>query len=187
MPKQKVSDLITPSVVVDLERLEKNISDMATRAKEGGINLRPHIKTHKCIEIGKMQVEAGAYGITVSTIVEAIAFADAGFSDITYAVPIAPDKFKGARQLSERTHLNVLVDHPTIVDHLGAYCKNERFTLDVLVKVDSMNFSILDMYIVGFRFLSISRNSCTDMYTKDLIWYLRTIYNSQIGDKRYAD
>ena len=136
MPKQKVSDLITPSVVVDLERLEKNISDMATRAKEGGINLRPHIKTHKCIEIGKMQVEAGAYGITVSTIVEAIAFADAGFSDITYAVPIAPDKFKGARQLSERTHLNVLVDHPTIVDHLGAYCKNERFTLDVLVKVD---------------------------------------------------
>lgn len=109
---------------------------MATRAKEGGVILRPHIKTHKCIEIGKMQLEAGAKGIAVSTLGEAIAFADAGFNDITYAAPLAPDKFEGVQQISERTILSVLVDHTSIVDKLGAFCKEKGISLDVLVKVD---------------------------------------------------
>ena len=136
MTKKTIHDLITPSVLVDLERLEKNITDMAIRAKEGGVHLRPHIKTHKCIEIGKMQKAAGAQGITVSTLGEALAFSEAGFDDITYAVPLAPDKFDGVRQISERTHLNVLVDHPIIVDQLSRFCKKVGLTADVLVKVD---------------------------------------------------
>ena len=136
MKKKSIHDLITPSVLVDLDRLEKNISDMAIRAKEGGVNLRPHIKTHKCVEIGKKQIDAGAQGITVSTLGEAIAFADAGFNDITYAVPLAPDKFEGVKQISERTHLNVLVDHPKIVDQLGHFCKKVGLSIDVLVKMD---------------------------------------------------
>jgi D-serine deaminase-like pyridoxal phosphate-dependent protein len=136
MMKRTIHDVITPAVLIDLERLEKNIADMATRAKEGGVHLRPHIKTHKCIEIGKKQIEAGAQGITVSTLGEASTFADAGFNDITYAVPLAPDKFEGVQQISENTHLNVLVDHPLIVDKLGAFCKEQGISLDVLVKVD---------------------------------------------------
>lgn len=136
MPKQTVSDLITPSVLIDLERLEKNISDMAIRAREGRVSLRPHIKTHKCIEIGKKQIEVGAQGITVSTLGEAVAFADAGFDDITYAVPIATDKFEGVQWISEKSHLNLLVDHPAIVDKLGAFGKDVGISLDVLVKVN---------------------------------------------------
>jgi len=136
MTKQTSQDLITPCVLIDLERLEKNISDMAKRAKEGGVSLRPHIKTHKCIEIGKKQIEKGAQGITVSTLGEAEVFANAGFSDITYAVPLAPDKFDGVRRISEKTHLNVLVDHSNIVDWLGVFCKETGIELDVLVKVD---------------------------------------------------
>ncbi len=136
MTKKSIHDLITPSVLIDLDRLEKNISDMAVRAEEGGVHLRPHIKTHKCIEIGKKQIDAGAQGITVSTLGEANAFADAGFNDITYAVPLAPDKFEGVRQISERTHLNVLVDHPTIVDQLDHFCRKVNLSVDVLVKVD---------------------------------------------------
>ncbi len=136
MTKQSIQNLITPSVLVDLDRLEKNISDMAIRAKKNGIQLRPHIKTHKCIEIGKKQLEAGAQGITVSTLGEAIAFAKAGFDDITYAVPLAPDKFEGVERLSERTHLSILIDHTSIADKLGAFCKKKGISLDVLVKVD---------------------------------------------------
>ncbi|MHA2351999.1 MAG: alanine racemase [Candidatus Thorarchaeota archaeon] len=136
MTRKSIHDLITPSVLVDLDRLEKNISYMAIRAKEGGVNLRPHIKTHKCLEIGKKQIDAGAKGITVSTLGEAMAFADAGFKDITYAVPLAPDKFEGVKQISERTHLNVLVDHPIIADQLGLFCKKVGLSIDVLVKVD---------------------------------------------------
>jgi D-serine deaminase-like pyridoxal phosphate-dependent protein len=122
--------------LVDLDRLKKNISDMATRAREGGVSLRPHIKTHKCIEIGRMQIQAGAQGITVSTLGEASSFAKAGFTNITYAVPLASDKFEGVRKLSEITHLNVLVDHPTVARNLGLFCKENQLELDVLVKID---------------------------------------------------
>ena len=136
MTKRSILDLVTPSALIDIDRLEKNITDMAVRAREGGVRLRPHVKTHKCIEIGKKQIDAGAQGITVSTLAEAAAFADAGFNDITYAVPLALDKFEGVKRISERTHLNVLVDHPNTVDPLGAFCKDVGFALDVLVKVD---------------------------------------------------
>jgi len=136
MKKKSIHDLITPALVVDLERLKNNISEMAKRVRKGGVALRPHIKTHKCIEIGKMQRDAGAQGITVSTLGEAAFFADAGFDDITYAVPLAPNKFPGVQRISERIHLNVLVDHPTIVDQLGNFCKKNGISLDVLVKVN---------------------------------------------------
>jgi D-serine deaminase-like pyridoxal phosphate-dependent protein len=133
LSKRSLTDLITPSVVLDLERLERNISRMATRAKEGEVNLRPHIKTHKCIEIGKMQLQAGAKGITVSTLGEATVFAEAGFNDMTYAVPLAPDKFEAVRKVSEIAHLNVLVDHPTTVERLSMFCNKQGINLDVLV------------------------------------------------------
>jgi D-serine deaminase-like pyridoxal phosphate-dependent protein len=136
LSNQELLDLTTPAALVDLDRLERNISEMATRAREGGVSLRPHIKTHKCIEIGEKQVRAGAQGITVSTLAEASAFAKAGFTDITYAVPLASDKFEGVRKLSEITHLNVLVDHPTVARNLGLFCKENQLELDVLVKID---------------------------------------------------
>ncbi|MHA1964817.1 MAG: alanine racemase, partial [Candidatus Thorarchaeota archaeon] len=136
LPKQAIPDLNTPSILIDLERLEKNISDMATRAKEGGVSLRPHIKTHKCIEIGRKQLKAGAEGITVSTLGEATVFAKAGFNDITYAVPLAPDKFEGVKRISEQTKMNLIVDHPTVADQFGEFCRKAGIVLDVLVKVD---------------------------------------------------
>lgn len=136
MPEQETADLITPSALIDPEKMERNISCMAKRVKESGVNLRPHIKTHKCFEIGRRQKKAGAKGITVSTLGEASAFADSNFSDITYAVPLAPDKFEGVRRISEKTTLSVLVDHPFISEKLGVFCKEEGFSLDVMVKID---------------------------------------------------
>ena len=87
-----IDDLRTPALVVDLDILESNLSTMAQRADALGVALRPHIKTHKCVEIGKRQLAHGAAGITVSTVYEAEVFADHGFDDIVWAFPFVHDR-----------------------------------------------------------------------------------------------
>jgi len=60
MRKLQTSDLMTPALLIDLERLENNLKSMAERAEYNGVDLCPHIKTHECIEIGMRQLEYGA-------------------------------------------------------------------------------------------------------------------------------
>lgn len=136
MPMEQFSELMTPAALLDYDRLTKNIERMAKRAKENNLNLRPHIKTHKCIEIGKIQIERGAKGITVSTLDEAEVFADAGFNDITYAVPLSKNKIRKALDLASRISLKIIVDNPTIIDELDRVSYEKRMGIDVLLKVD---------------------------------------------------
>ncbi|MHA1768276.1 MAG: alanine racemase [Candidatus Thorarchaeota archaeon] len=133
---ETLEDLVTPVAIVDLDRLEANIARMAERAREFGVNIRPHVKTHKCVEIGKMQERAGSSGITVSTLAEAETFADAGFRDITYAVPITRNKIGWASEIASRVTLNLLVDHLDSVEALSSYAGRERVEFNVLLKVD---------------------------------------------------
>ncbi|MGY5863007.1 MAG: alanine racemase [Candidatus Thorarchaeota archaeon] len=136
---KEISDLLSPVALVDIERLDRNIKDMAIKAKENGVELRPHIKTHKCIEIGMKQLSAGASGITVSTPVEAQVFADAGFKDITYAVPLAPDKFAVISEISRKVSLKVLVDNSDTVDMLDKFSNKIDTEFMVLLKVNCGN------------------------------------------------
>jgi D-serine deaminase-like pyridoxal phosphate-dependent protein len=107
----RIDDLSTPCALVDLERLESNASRMATRAKRLGVQLRPHVKTHKCVEAARIQTAETFGGVTVSTLAEGRAFAAGGFSDITYAVPIAPQKIAKALELHTRIGaFNLVVD-----------------------------------------------------------------------------
>jgi D-serine deaminase-like pyridoxal phosphate-dependent protein len=135
----KVTDLLSPAVIVDVERLDRNIESMASKAEINGVNLRPHIKTHKCIEIGRRQRKAGAKGITVSTPAEAQAFSDAGFTDITYAVPLAPDKFAVMLDISKKSRLNVLVDNITTIDLLEEFSLENAVEFGILLKVNCGN------------------------------------------------
>jgi len=135
----KVGELLSPALLIDIDRLDRNIEEMASKADESGVNLRPHIKTHKCIEIGTRQRKAGARGITVSTPAEAQAFADAGFKDITYAVPLAPDKFKVMLGISREVSLKVLVDGIITVDLLTEFCRENNAEFEVLLKVNCGN------------------------------------------------
>jgi D-serine deaminase-like pyridoxal phosphate-dependent protein len=116
-----IDELPTPALVVDLDRLERNIAAMATRADRLGVALRPHVKTHKCVEIGLMQQAAGCQGITVSTLEEAHAFAGAGFDDIIWAFPIGPSRVPEAADLANRVRFGVVVDSPEAVDWLRAH------------------------------------------------------------------
>ncbi len=72
------ADLVTPALLLDLDALEANLAKMAAHAKAAKINLRPHGKTHKCVEIARRQLQAGAIGLCAATIREAEAFAAAG-------------------------------------------------------------------------------------------------------------
>ncbi|MGZ4436620.1 MAG: alanine racemase [Nocardioides sp.] len=90
-------DLPTPCLVVDLDRLDANVLAMAARARDLGVALRPHAKTHKSVEIARLQLAAGAQGLTVATVGEAEVFAAAGVDDLFVAYPLWVDRAKGAR------------------------------------------------------------------------------------------
>src|ERR1043166_3608342 len=90
----------TPSLVLDIERVQRNAERMSARMRGFGVRLRPHVKTHKCAEVARIQTEGHDGGITVSTLAEARAFAARGFRDITYAVPVEPGKFEEGIELA---------------------------------------------------------------------------------------
>lgn len=127
-----IHDLPTPALVVDLEVLQRNLERMAQRASDLGVSLRPHIKTHKCLEIGRLQREAGARGITVSTLEEARAFARDGFEDMTWAFPVIPGRIAEAARIDRDARLRVLVDAAGAVERLEA----SGHPFHVWIKVD---------------------------------------------------
>jgi D-serine deaminase-like pyridoxal phosphate-dependent protein len=132
-----LDDLPTPSALVDLDRLESNAKRMAEKATRLGVRLRPHVKTHKCIEAARIQTDLHFGGLTVSTLAEAQAFAAGGFSDITYAVPIAPQKIGDAADLhTEIGNLNLLVDHPDTVHAVEEVAASRGITLPVYLEID---------------------------------------------------
>ncbi len=106
----RIEDLPTPALLLDLDRLESNLRRMAERARSLGVTLRPHIKTHKCMEVAERQQALGASGITVSTLYEAAVFASHGFSDQTWAFPLNPSRMGELAELCETIRLGVLVD-----------------------------------------------------------------------------
>jgi D-serine deaminase-like pyridoxal phosphate-dependent protein len=136
--------LPTPSVVIDEARLDGNIAAMAAFAAEAGLALRPHVKTHKSVEIARRQLAAGATGITVATISEAEVFAAAGFTDIFIAYPLWLDAGKSARmrRLLETfsvgaSPLLIGIDSVEGAERAAGAAAGLRHRLGVLVEVDS--------------------------------------------------
>jgi D-serine deaminase-like pyridoxal phosphate-dependent protein len=132
-----LGDLSTPAVVVDLDVLERNVSRMAARAREAGVRLRPHAKTHKCPEIGRLQRDAGAWGLSLAKVGEAEVFVDAGFDDLFLAYPVVgADKGRRLLDLSDRARLAVGVDSVEGARTLAEPFREAARALDVLLKVD---------------------------------------------------
>ena len=94
--------LETPALVLDVTKLERNVARLTGRLASLGVGFRPHVKTAKSVEVAARLFPAGRGPITVSTIKEAEYFAEAGFTDITYAVGLAPDKIARLRALVSR-------------------------------------------------------------------------------------
>lgn len=134
-----LTDLPTPSFVVDRPTLNRNCTRMRDKAQASGVAFRPHVKTHKCVEIGRLQHGGTTGPITVSTLAEAEGFARDGFRDITYAVPLAPsrDKLDRVAALSARIErLSVLLDSERALRALEEYAAAHGIVFDVFLKVD---------------------------------------------------
>lgn len=131
--------LTTPALVVDVEILERNITRMGAAAKERGLDLRPHAKTHKCAQIADLQIGAGAVGLTVATISEAETFARGGVTDLFIAYPLWIDNGKAARlrQLAGSVRLRVGADSVEGVQRLGEAVRGAARPVEVLIEIDS--------------------------------------------------
>lgn len=131
-------DLPTPSLLVDLDVVEGNIEKMSRRLAAARVGLRPHVKSHKCPEIARRQLAAGAVGICVATIREAEAMADAGIDGLLITSQMAgEDKTRRLIRLTRRLPRTL-----SVVDHFEHACRLEAaagaagVVLNVLIDID---------------------------------------------------
>lgn len=132
-----MQNVTTPAFLVDRSVVQRNCSQMLEKARRSGVHFRPHVKTHKVAEVGKMQ-HGGAVGpITVSTLAEAEQFAAAGFDDITYGMPIAPEKLERAAAIASRIRrFNILLDSEETLRAVESFRDSHDLVFDAFLKVD---------------------------------------------------
>ncbi len=133
-----IDELDTPALLVEKSRLQGNLNRYAAMAKEAGVSLRPHVKTHKTLEIARAQLEHGSPGLTVAKLSEAAVYVEAGFRDIFVAYPVVGEqKCQRAVELNRRARVAVGADSVAGVRGLGRAAKAGGVTVEVLVELDS--------------------------------------------------
>lgn len=135
---RRLTELDTPALIVDLDRVEANLRRGADFAAAAGVALRPHTKTHKSPYFARRQVELGARGLTVAKASEAEVFAEAGFDDLFIANTIyGEEKAAQVRRLADRVRLAVGVDH---LEQARAYARamvGAARPLPVMIEVET--------------------------------------------------
>ena len=130
-------EIDTPALVIDLDAVEANIAEMAAVTARHGVRLRPHIKTHKMPEIARLQLAAGAAGITCAKLGEAEVMADAGCDDVLLAFPLwGRPKLERLAALRERARVRVSLDSVEVAEGLGAIA-SAGDPIEVFVEVDT--------------------------------------------------
>jgi D-serine deaminase-like pyridoxal phosphate-dependent protein len=141
-PSDRVADLDTPALVLDLDAMEHNLARMAAFARGAGVRLRPHAKMHKSAELARLQLAAGAVGVCVQKTSEAEALAARGIDDLYVSNEVvAPAKLARlaalARDLAARGgRLAVAVDAALGVARLAEAVRAARAEVDVFVEID---------------------------------------------------
>ena len=133
-----IDELETPVPVVDIDRMEANIVRLQAYLDEHKIANRPHIKTHKIPAIAKMQMDAGAIGITCQKVSEAEVMADAGFDDIFLPYNIIGEaKLKRLMALAARINISVTTDSAFTARGLSNAAMLADLSLSVLIECDT--------------------------------------------------
>jgi 3-hydroxy-D-aspartate aldolase len=131
------AELPTPALLVDLDLFEANLNKMAEHCRQAGCSFRPHAKTHKCPEIAKRQVAAGALGICVATVPEAESMVAAGVPGVLLTSPIVePGKIARMVRLAKSGDVMLAIGHPRQAELLSAAAEEGQVTVSVLVDVD---------------------------------------------------
>lgn len=129
----------TPAVLLDEAKLMANLRAMQDLADRNGVALRPHVKTHKSLEIGRRQAELGASGVTVATVDEAQVFIDGGFESITVARPVvSPSKWDRLLTAAQdrRAQVRVVVDSEPGIEVAGERASAHGQAVGVFLKID---------------------------------------------------
>src|ERR1700684_1620527 len=128
----------TPIAVVDMDKVERNIARVQKTCDAAGVANRPHIKTHKSPVLAKLQIEAGAKGITCQKIGEAEIMADAGIDDILISYNLlGEEKMARLAALQAKAHMTVAADNPTVVASLTQAAAASGRPLSVVVECDT--------------------------------------------------
>jgi D-serine deaminase-like pyridoxal phosphate-dependent protein len=126
----------TPSLVIDLPTVKRNIAKLAAYGREHNLGIRPHTKTHKSIRMAKLQLEAGAVGLTVAKAGEAMTMAQAG-KDIFVAYPaLDPWRREHLANLARTHAVRVGIDSTEAADAIGEAARAAEATIGVLVDLD---------------------------------------------------
>ncbi|WP_245473192.1 alanine racemase [Bradyrhizobium zhanjiangense] len=132
-----IGALATPALLLDKDRLDRNLARLSSRMARQGVVLRPHLKTAKSIDVARRAHRSGAGPITVSTLAEAEYFAQHGFRDMTYAVGLAPHTADRAMRLRKAgIDIKVLLDSPEQAAMLAAAGRAAGVTPSAFVEID---------------------------------------------------
>ncbi len=135
---RKRHDLITPALILDLPVARRNIAKMADRIKTMPARLRPHIKVHKSPELARMQVDAGAIGISTATVWEAIVMIRSGLDSIFVVNTIAGrEKIAALAAIARDAEVMVAVDDAQNAGDIAAAARAAKSTVGVLIEVDT--------------------------------------------------
>ena len=131
-------DIDTPSLVIDRDILLSNIRELTTLCRAAGVEQFPHAKTHRTVELGRLQVDNGADGLTVATVEEADAFVRGGISRILIAYPLVGSiKVRRAFQLAQEAEVMLAADSLEGARAIGRVFAEANQTADLLLIVDS--------------------------------------------------
>lgn len=137
-PQQAIlREIETPALVVDFAALTRNIDKMAADAKKRGLALRPHAKTHKSVDIARLQHNAGAIGIACATVAEADMLASAGIGGLLLTAPqVGASKASRIARINREHGITVVVDHARQIEMLAAALQPGERKLAVAIDVD---------------------------------------------------
>ena len=137
---KSVQSLNTPAILVDLDKLEANIREMTRLATEAGVKLKPHTKIHECVDIAKMQIEAGACGIEVGAIEQAEPMVSSGIDDIVVAHPFFGEhKLETLRRIlkNPKVKITLVVDMIEQAELISQVGQSAGRKIPVLIKIDT--------------------------------------------------
>jgi len=126
-------NITKPTLLLNSERVKRNIKRMADKALISGVNFRPHFKTHQSVYIAEFFKEESVSSITVSSLDMAVYFSRAGWKDISVAFPVNIKEIETINRLAGSANLHLLVESEETVSFLS---NNLLFTVNIWIKID---------------------------------------------------
>lgn len=185
----QLNDILTPTMIIDREKVSANIARMAEKARSQGVRFRPHFKTHQSAAVGEWFRPYGVRAITVSSLEMAAYFARHGWEDILVAFPLNLRQLDLAADLSRTIRLGVLVEAPQAVEALARWFD---LRLDVWIKVDTGSGRTGIDWRAGERALELWKavSVCSHLTPRGLLTHAGYTYSARTVDeicRRYQE